>query len=164
LIPPQDSHAVSPDSWKPDVATNRSLARRGWDTLRAIVRQRCPRCRTGRIFRGLFAMNDPCPTCGLLFEREEGYFLGAMYIGYGLSSVILIAFYVVLAWLLPSWSSYAIALAAVVPYLPLVPVVFRYSRVLWIYFERWACPTDISAGVWEKQRLKQIAAQRAAHK
>ncbi len=26
-------------------------------------------------------------------------------------------------------------------YLPLVPAVTRYSRVLWIYFDRWAWPT-----------------------
>ena len=37
------------------------------------------------MFRGVFAMNDPCPVCGLLFKREEGTFLGAMYVSYVLS-------------------------------------------------------------------------------
>jgi hypothetical protein len=115
-------------------------------------------------FCGLFAMNDPCPNCNLLFEREEGYFLGAMYISYGMSSVILIAYYIVAAYLLPSWGSMAIALLVVFPYLPLMPAVFRYSRVIWVHFERWACPTDISAGAWEKQKLKQIAARKTANR
>jgi hypothetical protein len=26
-------------------------------------------------------MHERCPACGLKFEREDGYFLGAMYIG-----------------------------------------------------------------------------------
>lgn len=27
-------------------------------------------------------MFDNCPVCGLKFEREQGYFLGAMYVSY----------------------------------------------------------------------------------
>ena len=29
---------------------------------------------------------------------------------------------------------------AAVAYVPFMPLVFRYSRVFWIYFERWANP------------------------
>ena len=65
-------------------------SRRTARILWAIVQQRCPRCRIGRIFRGTFAMNDPCPRCGLLFQREEGYFLGAMYFSYAISLAILV--------------------------------------------------------------------------
>ena len=32
------------------------------------------------------------------------------------------------------------ALVACVLYLPVVPIVFRYSRVVWIHFDRWAWP------------------------
>ena len=53
----------------------------------ARLRQRCPRCFRGRIFRGLFALNDPCPVYGELFRREEGTFLGPMYVSYGLGAV-----------------------------------------------------------------------------
>ena len=56
--------------------------------MQGILHQLCPRCRTGRIFRKSVwtfpAMYDRCPFCNLKFEREDGYFLGAMYIGYGL--------------------------------------------------------------------------------
>src|SRR5437588_2816937 len=108
--------------------------------LWAIVRQRCPRCRQGRMFHGLFGMNDPCPVCGLIFQREEGYFLGAMYVSYFLSAGILTVSYFVLAALLPGWNSIAVALAALVPYLPFIPAVFRYSRVLWVHIDRAADP------------------------
>ena len=36
-------------------------------------------------------MHEYCPVCGLKFEREEGYFLGAMYISYGLALFVILA-------------------------------------------------------------------------
>ena len=34
-------------------------------------------------------MSLRCSVCGLKFQREEGYFLGAMYISFGLALVII---------------------------------------------------------------------------
>jgi len=130
-----------------------SRRRPGW--LWAMLRQRCPRCRAGRIFRGRFTMNDPCPVCGLVFQREEGYFLGSMYTSYVISCTLLTAFYFIAVAILPGWNSILLALVAMVPYLPLIPGVFRYSRVTWIYFERAGCPSDITAGPYEKIRLRE---------
>ena len=42
--------------------------------------------------------------------------------------------------LLPNLRIELTILLATVAYLPFVPMIFRYSRVLWIYFERWANP------------------------
>lgn len=36
------------------------------------------------MFRGRFEMNATCPVCGHRFEREPGFFQGAMYVSYGL--------------------------------------------------------------------------------
>src|SRR5436190_12582264 len=52
--------------------------------LRAIIRQRCPVCLQGAMFRGRFEMNTTCPVCGHRFEREPGFFQGAMYVSYGI--------------------------------------------------------------------------------
>jgi uncharacterized protein (DUF983 family) len=104
----------------------------------AILRQRCPRCREGRIFKGIVAMNERCPVCGLRFEREEGYFLGAMYFSYGMSVLILGLGTLLGAQLLPGWKLELVMLLVVALYLPFVPLVFRYSRVIWIHFDRWA--------------------------
>src|SRR5213595_3305229 len=120
-----------------------------WSSLWAAARLRCPRCHRGKVFRGAFAMNDPCPLCGLIFQREEGYFLGSMYVSYVLSSALLGAFFLIGTLLLPGWSSLAVALVALIPFLPFIPAVFRYSRVFWIYFERSVDPNDASAGAYE---------------
>jgi uncharacterized protein (DUF983 family) len=132
--------------------------------VRAIVRARCPRCWKGRIFRGSVTMNDPCPVCGLIFQREEGYFLGAMYCSYLISSVVLGVLYFVCAALLPNLRGEVLVLVALVPFFPLVPAVFRYSRVLWIYVERAGSPLDDSAGAYEKLRLKRQREQGDGHR
>ncbi len=108
--------------------------------LRAILRERCPRCREGRIYRrpllrGWLAMNDTCPVCGLKFNREQGYFLGAMYVSYALS-VFPVLLLVILLWLVAHWSYDAALLGAVIAYLPFVPLVVRISRVLWIHIDQ----------------------------
>ena len=131
-------------------------------TVWAMLRQRCPQCLTGRMFRGSFAMNDPCPVCGLVFQREEGYFLGAMYVSSALSMAAATPIYFTLAHFLPEWDSILLALSAFVLYLPLTPIVFRYSRVVWVYLDRAICSGSSSAGSFEKVRLERAGEAKAA--
>jgi uncharacterized protein (DUF983 family) len=104
--------------------------------IAAIMKLRCPRCREGRLFRGLFAMPDTCPVCHLKIEREPGYFVGAMYISYAIEVplVLILAGGVGLAFpnLSPAW----VIGSAMLLSLPLVPAVFRYSRTLWMHLDR----------------------------
>ena len=51
----------------------------GQERLVALLRGRCPRCRRAPIFRTFWTSHTVCPQCGLRFEREAGYFTGAMY-------------------------------------------------------------------------------------
>ena len=44
------------------------------------LRGRCPRCGSGGVFRNFFDLHERCPSCGLKFEREPGYWVGAMVI------------------------------------------------------------------------------------
>jgi uncharacterized protein (DUF983 family) len=131
------------------------IASRLW----AVLRLRCPRCCEGKVFRSTFQMNDPCPVCGLVFQREEGYFLGSMYVSYLLSSIILVVSFVAGHLLLADWNPHLVLILVFLPFIPLVPVVFRYSRVIWMHFERWVCPSDISAGPYEKMRQTQDQAK-----
>ena len=132
-----------------------------WATAWDIIRLRCPRCRVGRMFRGRFEMNDPCPHCGLIFQREEGYFLGAMYASYALSIALIIPLFLLALLLLPNAHILVAAVVSLIAYVPFIPAVFRYSRVLWIYFDRYACPSDASAQPFEKLRQRELADHRA---
>ncbi len=84
----------------------------------------------------MFAMNVRCPRCGLAFEREAGYFVGAMYISYGFALVLMIGLYWLVSYLVPRISHWTALAAAVLLFVPFVPAVFRYSRIMWIYFDR----------------------------
>ncbi len=57
--------------------------------LGAILALRCPRCLDGRIWRRFLSMNVSCPVCALVFEREPGYFTGAMVVSYALAVPLL---------------------------------------------------------------------------
>jgi uncharacterized protein (DUF983 family) len=109
--------------------------------FKALVRQRCPRCCQGPIYQGGMRMNERCPVCDLRFEREPGYFLGSLYISYGISSILLMLGLLAGYLLLPDFDLGWMVLILGVLYLPLVPLVTRYARVLWIYFDRWVWPT-----------------------
>jgi uncharacterized protein (DUF983 family) len=107
----------------------------------ALWAQRCPRCCEGKIYAGGMKMNPRCPVCDLLFEREPGYFLGAMYISYGMASAFLLMGLLLLHELLPDVDLGWIVLMCTALFIPFVPMVTRYSRVMWIYFDRWAWPS-----------------------
>jgi len=94
----------------------------------------------GKIFRGSLLrafpkMHERCPVCDLKFEREEGYFLGAMYIGYGIGVVMISAFAAGL-WLLTRWSLQKVVVWGIVLFIPFVPGITLFSRVFWIYLDR----------------------------
>jgi uncharacterized protein (DUF983 family) len=115
-----------------------SMTRSVWQIVLALLKQRCPVCLRGRVFAGWATMHDRCPVCDLQFEREPGYFMGAMYVSYGMSIglLLLLTLLIHLVWenlgLGPS------VLIAGVVYIPFVPFTWRYSRILWMYFDYWA--------------------------
>jgi hypothetical protein len=80
-------------------------------------------------------MYDRCPVCGLKFEREEGYFLGAMYISYGLG-IVAIAVLAVLVWGVSGWPLMRSAVGGMVLFLPLAPALTWMARVLWIWMDQ----------------------------
>ena len=78
------------------------------------LRLRCPRCGRGRLFAGWFTMHDKCSECGLDLRREPGFYLGSIYINYGLTAT-----FVTLAFCV------------------LVPLAFfRYARSLWLSMDQ----------------------------
>jgi uncharacterized protein (DUF983 family) len=50
---------------------------------------RCPNCGGRALFKKgtFFELNDACPDCGLKFEKDEGFYLGAMSLNYGVTLV-----------------------------------------------------------------------------
>jgi hypothetical protein len=79
-------------------------------------------------------MPEKCSVCGFRFEIELGFYWGAMYMSYGLSVVLVFLVGVSLYFLAhdpPTWV-YLTAVASSV--FLLTPVLFRYARVMMLYF------------------------------
>ena len=112
-------------------AKNIMKPRRGRDRLTAALRLACPACGRGRIFVSAWRMARRCPTCGLLFEREDGYFVGAMYVGMVTTSGLAIGIYAVGRLLLdlPDGILFAILLGVMIA---LPPLLWRHTRAIWL--------------------------------
>jgi hypothetical protein len=80
-------------------------------------------------------MCERCSICGLKFQREEGYFLGAMYISFGLALAV-IASIALLLWAITGWWVTKDTVWAIVLFLPLAPSISLFARVLWIYLDQ----------------------------
>jgi hypothetical protein len=80
-------------------------------------------------------MNERCGVCDLKFEREQGYFLGSMYISYGLALFTIWGLTLVI-WRATGWWIDKATLWAVLLFLPMAPTLTLFSRVLWIYLDQ----------------------------
>ncbi|MBW3614826.1 MAG: DUF983 domain-containing protein [Actinobacteria bacterium] len=110
--------------------------------LRGLLR-RCPRCGAGRLFPSWFRMVDRCPRCGMAFEREEGFFLGAFVVNFGLILVLLAVYIGVgVALTLPDPPPGKLAVGGMV-LATLVPVAFYpFSRTFWSAIDLWMKPLE----------------------
>ena len=111
--------------------------------IMGIVLRLCPRCRRGPIFASLWVMNDDCPVCGLDFDRgDPGHFTGAMYVSYALAIPWIALLTLIEHLIIPSWSLFRLVVLASLISVPLIPWFWQYSRVIWIYFDRYFDPDD----------------------
>jgi uncharacterized protein (DUF983 family) len=112
--------------------------------LARALRLRCPRCGKGGLFVRRFAMHERCPVCDLRFEREQGYFIGAIYVNYALTVVACAA--AVFAIDEVAGASVRLELAIVLPLAVLVPLVlFRYAKSLWLGIDYLVSTADEAA-------------------
>jgi uncharacterized protein (DUF983 family) len=111
-------------------------------------RLRCPRCGGGRLFKNYFTMNRDCNVCDLHYEREPGYFLGSIYINYGLTALLVTLFYFALFF--SGVVSPQAGLWIVTAFALVFPIwFFRYARSLWMGFDHFWDPMSESSSAAE---------------
>jgi uncharacterized protein (DUF983 family) len=99
--------------------------------LRGLVRH-CPRCGGGHLFDGWFTMKERCPRCGMKFEREEGFFLGAFTVNFGVMLISLALFIVIgIAATLPDPPAGKLALLGMVVGVVVPTFFYPFSRTFW---------------------------------
>lgn len=105
------------------------------------LRLRCPRCERGRMFRGLFRIEECCPLCGARYERQAGESIGGTLINLVVVEVLTVIGLVVtqtllrppLLFQLSFWISFNVVF---------VILFYRHARGLWVSI------TYLSGGVY----------------
>jgi uncharacterized protein (DUF983 family) len=104
-------------------------------------RLRCPSCGEERLFRGWFRLRSGCEKCGFSFEREPGFYLGSIYVNYGLTGLLVTAGYLTLYF--TEATSPDAALWICLAFCLLFPLwFFRYARSLWLGLDYYFDPQD----------------------
>ncbi|MFL6332725.1 MAG: DUF983 domain-containing protein [Pyrinomonadaceae bacterium] len=62
-----------------------------FDTLTRGARLRCPVCGTRSVFQSPFRVRPFCPACGTVFQREEGFFVGAIMLNVVTTEAVVLA-------------------------------------------------------------------------
>lgn len=109
----------------------------------SILTEKCPNCGEGQVFKPgtkLFqipVMHKRCEVCNYKFDREPGYFLGAMYISYGFAVLLAIITFLITRWLLPDiaigW--YPVFIVAVL--LLFARKNYKLARVIYMHIFPW---------------------------
>lgn len=110
-------------------------------TIKHIAKNECPNCNKGKVFKegsfflsfGFLKMNEYCSHCHFKFEKEPGYFFGAMFVNYALTVGEGIITYLIAHQFFDETFDLRMIpiIAAVIMLLCFVNI--RWSRMIWIY-------------------------------
>jgi uncharacterized protein (DUF983 family) len=112
--------------------------------LVSTIDNRCPRCRTGKIFassnpydlKNTVKMNNQCPVCGQPTEIEVGFYYGTGYVSYAVTTAFSVATFIAW-WVLIGLSTednrffWWLGINSVLMIL-MQPLFMRLSRSLWL--------------------------------
>jgi uncharacterized protein (DUF983 family) len=106
--------------------------------LYSILGQKCPRCQEGPLFinknpyklKNWDKMHNDCPVCELHYEREPGFFQGAMYVSYALGVALSVA--VLVADILVGFNALEFFIANTLALVLFAPLLFRWARAIYL--------------------------------
>ena len=107
--------------------------------IMSVISCKCPKCREGDLFvnkkafqyKRFLDVHDNCPKCNQDFQIEAGFYLGAMFVSYGLTIALTVAIFVAfivfnIYSLVPFLITTGICLTVT------TPIILRVSRSIWI--------------------------------
>ncbi|MFL5754534.1 MAG: DUF983 domain-containing protein [Bacteroidia bacterium] len=106
--------------------------------LKNVIAEKCPKCGKGLVFnkrKHFFQipdMKNKCEVCGHHFEREPGYFIGAMYVSYGLTVAEGIAVFLLARFFFPGIKELVVIGIIIFVILALSVKNFKLSRMIWM--------------------------------
>ena len=105
----------------------------------SVLANKCPKCHKGDFFidsnpyklKRFDKMNSRCPVCNENFERETGFYYGAMYVSYGLTVGFGIVLFLIMV---TAFNIDVLAYLITFSILQIIfmPIIYRLSRLIWI--------------------------------
>jgi uncharacterized protein (DUF983 family) len=106
--------------------------------LYSIFKGKCPKCQEGDFFVShpydfshMGDVLEKCPSCELKYEKEPGFYFGAMYVAYALGVATFVTFWVSLNLFFSNvsiaWQIGIIVIAIIL----LAPFLFSLSKIIW---------------------------------
>ncbi|TMC19765.1 MAG: DUF983 domain-containing protein [Chloroflexi bacterium] len=119
------------------------LASTGTILIRGLL-LRCPNCGKGKLFRRGFTMYEKCPVCGWRYEREEGYWTGAVAVNLVVTELLIALVAVPLAVALALAQKPVTLLIIIGLPLPFILpfLFFRHAKSLWMSIDFMVHPVD----------------------
>lgn len=106
--------------------------------LYSIFRFKCPRCHSGDFFVShiydlsrIGDIHEHCTECGLKYEKEPGFYYGAMYVAYALGVALFVTLWVSFNLFLPTLSVGFQITVIVVSTVVLSPYLYALSKIIW---------------------------------
>jgi hypothetical protein len=107
----------------------------------SVFGNKCPRCQEGDFFltnnpynlKKFDKMHVACSVCAEKFDKEPGFYQGAMYVNYGLSVAAGVGWFIII-YLLFGFDPLIYVISFSIVLLLLLPLMFRIGRLLWINF------------------------------
>ncbi len=107
----------------------------------SISKMKCPQCQEGKFlvshpydFKHLGDVRTNCDVCDLKYEREPGFFYGAMYVSYALGVALFVTIWTScnlwFPWLSAWWQIGLVVFFTIV----LSPYLFALSKIIWANF------------------------------
>jgi uncharacterized protein (DUF983 family) len=111
------------------------------------LRKRCVQCGERGIWTGWGQLAERCPRCGYSFEREEGYWVGAIIVNLGLAQILFMVILIggmALTYPDVPWTPLLVGSFAVMVVLPIW--FYPRSKSLWVWLDRSVHPYE--PGEW----------------
>ena len=109
--------------------------------LYSIFNMKCPQCQEGEFFiskpydlKNMGKLHDHCEVCGLKFEKEPGFYYGAMYVSYALQVVVFTTFYTSFSWFFPSIPTLIQIFTIIIASIFVAPYLYALSKIIWANF------------------------------
>ncbi len=109
--------------------------------VEATIKMKCPRCHKGDLFetknpfswKKLTKMHEKCSNCNLKYERETGFFYGAMYISSIINMLLFVASLIIYYIYFDERIDWRIYMLGYILFTVLItPLLYRLSRSIWL--------------------------------